>query len=644
MCGFGGVVGGRGVEPRSLLAMAGTLRHRGPDDEGYWTAGTDGEAQFWRGDDTVPEREGLPHIREAPDTAAPVGLMHRRLSILDLSAAGHQPMTLDDGHYVLAYNGEVYNYRELRAELETEGVRFRSHSDTEVILAAYRSWGAECVRRFVGMWALALVDTREQTVLLSRDRYGIKPLYYARESDRLAFASEVKALFHLPGFRPLLSADRAVEYLAYGATADPDTTLFQGVREVPPGHQLMVDFQGRVLSCKCYYRPGAEAPSPTSDPVGAYREQLEESVALHLRSDVEVGSCLSGGLDSSGLVALAAPQLDQAAFHTFTASYEDPAVDESEFARLVADDFPNVRRHACRPHAEDFWDSLDRLLWHQDEPIHSTSIYAQWTVMECAADHGIKVLLDGQGADEVIGGYSSFAGVRLLDLLRKGRLLAFVGEARDLRRNRSVSILKEAGRAGYYGLPPGLQRWIRFRNRLGPRMFSECGRRTMRRLEVPERGGVSFREHCLSSILFGMRTLLRYEDRNSMAFSIESRVPFLDHRFVELVLALPDEWKIRDGWSKYVQRKALEGSLHPEVVWRRDKKGFVTPQRTWKEELQPRLRAFLSDVPMPGFLDRRQVLEALGRNLPRPSDLNEFWRLVTFLRWSQVHDLPTTDS
>jgi asparagine synthase (glutamine-hydrolysing) len=635
MCGIAGIVSKSGVNTSTLSRISETLRHRGPDDEGFYISNS--EEYFLKGNDTVKGYDSLSHILSFDRTESfPLALVHRRLSIIDLSRAGHQPMELN--HLVIVFNGEIYNYREIRTELKKEGFTFRTESDTEVILAAYVHWGKSCVTKFIGMWAFAIYDRLKNELFLSRDRFGIKPLYYFFSAGLFAFASEIKALLEVKEIEPVASLGRTFEFIAYGATSNPQKNLFRNILQLPPGHHLIFNINEHHFAQEKYY-DCENAVNNYRLPVNShetFNALLESSVTLHLRSDVEIGSALSGGLDSGTLVAMAADSLKDKTFKTFTASYQEKGIDETGFADLVSGSRSNIRAFYARPTSENFWKDLDRLTWHQDLPVNSTSMFAQWEVMKAASQEKIKVLLDGQGADEILGGYYNFAGIYLLQLLKDLRFAKFSREHRLLKANFTPAINTAMGRAAFYFLPDSLQAFTRSRKRLSFDFISPEFRERSAQIKIPGRGGHSFKEQSHLSMAYGMQDLLRYEDRNSMAFGIESRVPFLDHRLVEFCIALHGDEKIKDGWTKFILRKKAEKILPAEVAWRKDKMGFLTPQQSWKNESKEELREFLTAKDLPAFVNKKLLLELAENDFAGAAQLSEFWKMISFLNWAKI--------
>lgn len=640
MCGIAGYYHVSGVEPGVLRNISLTLQHRGPDDEGYLVVTDAGNAISCRSHDTAPGVVGLPFLDDLFPGHYNLGWVHRRLSIIDLSASAHQPMHDGEGSWLML-NGEIYNYLELRNILRSFGYVFQSSSDTEVVLKAYRHWGLACFSHFRGMWAMALYDGHVKQMILSRDRFSIKPLYFYHSPDTFAFASEIKALFHIPGIRPQLSQEHLYQYLAFPGLSHPENTLFQGIHEVPAASYLLFDVQLAKVSAGTYYDleeavQSIHIPADLHRQRDAFKESLEESVKIHLRADVPIGSCLSGGLDSSALLALASGFHPENKYLSFTASYEDARLDESDFARQVSGHFPNIEPHYAWPDGKGLWEDFKKLIWHQDLPIHSTSMYAQWEVMKTAGKQGVKVLLDGQGADEILGGYDNFLGLWLWELLRQGRFMKFKRHANALKENRLLHSSREVGRALYQELPSRQKKWIRGKTRLGERFFSDAFQHLHHNMEMPDFTGHNTRELAIHSLRRGLHELLRYEDRNSMAFTIESRVPYLDHPLVEYCLALPVESLVVDGYSKHILRHAVQEKLPHDVVWRKDKKGFVTPQAHWHKEQYAQLRDFLLSTPIPAPFDVMEIDSWASKEIKPGTLSNEYWKLISVLIWKET--------
>ena len=633
MCGIAGYVAAS--DPRPFAAYQSTvldvLRHRGPDDAGWWV---DGRA----GRNPPPEEPG----RHA--------LFHRRLSILDLSDLGHQPMATPDGRFVIAFNGEVYNYVELRKELANAGCRFQSQSDTEVLLWAFAQWGPACLPKLVGMFAFALFDRDRNRLILARDSFGIKPLYFAQPAAGFAFASEMKAL------RPLVSgrvrADRLFQYLRDGLTDHGGETLLADIHQLPAAHWLEVDLAtAKVGEPRRYWDIDLSRRSNLSFPeaVTQARELFLDSVRLHLRSDVPVGAALSGGIDSSAIVSAMRAVAPNADLRTFSYIADDPAVAEEKYADMVADRAGAV---ASKVHLgpADLVADLDQLIGTQDEPFGSTSIYAQYRVFRLAAESGVKVMLDGQGADEMLAGYHGYFAARVGSLLGRGEWVKAYTFARAASRLPGVggrAMLLARGLRGL--LPAGMQAvgkagfgrpkvpaWLNAEWFARRQVVTSAGKQSARRTE-------QLRERLYHTITAtSLPMLLRYEDRDSMAWSIESRVPFLTPALAEFFLSLPEHYLISpEGVTKHVFREAMRGLVPDPVLDRRDKIGFATPERQWLEALAP----WVGNVLSPSRLARVPALNAPvvaqeWRGVldgSRPFDWR-VWRWVNLVRWAEVRD------
>ncbi len=655
MCGITGIwrLDASHTVPAALVqSMVTTLRHRGPDDEGYLFAQTQtGKCVLYGGAESNPQL-GLPAL-SALDASAMYNLTFgfRRLSILDLSPAGHQPMGTADGCFWIVYNGEIYNYRELRTELETLGYTFRTATDTEVLLHAYHAWGEACLQRFNGMWGFALWDGHRQRLFCARDRFGVKPFYYVWDGTTFAFASEIKALLHLPGLARRPNDGILYDYLRYGRTDHTDETFFQGIRQLPPAYFLTLDAAGN-LRRECFWaldlaRP-VETASDDAASVAHFHDLFEDAVRLRLHSDVPVGTCLSGGLDSSSIVCVANRLLhnDQRAEaralgerqKTFSSCYEDARFDERLFIEAVLSQTGAVANYTF-PSGEKLLQVLPQLIWHQDEPFGGLSIFAQWCVMELAAAHRVTVLLDGQGGDELLAGYHPCFDYFWGGLLRQGRWTELARELRAYHRRYDVALPYLALRALRPFAPVRIQGMARRLERGSGLGIAPDFARAHREgsYEFVERGVNPLRSYLAQLIRYSIPMLLRFEDRNSMAHSIEARVPFLDYRLVEYAFTLPPQQKIHDATTKVILRRAMQGIL-PEVLrQRKDKMGFVAPERVW---LANDLREWAQDlVHSQSFCSRpyfhyAQIRHALADHMAGRRDLSRLgWRWLNLELW-----------
>lgn len=600
------------------------MRHRGPDDEGFLTWEKDNVSHFSGPDSAVNPSP----LNESADVKN--ALVHRRLSIQDLSQKGHQPMSLKERNLHIVFNGEIYNFKELAREHRLD---LTSGTDTEVVLRLYEKLGLECFGLFRGMWAIALLDLKNNELVLSRDRFGIKPLYYRHDADSFAFSSEVKPILHLQrDGSPEISSNSMLEYVVFGATNKPNETFFDGIEALKPGTNLILnlnDFHTKEIE---YYNIEKAIKADADYHSYSFEELFSESVREHLIADVEVGSCLSGGLDSSLIVSQSA-HLYKGTFRTYTCSFPGSDIDESRFARILGEKYSRVHQHFTNPRATDFLRSIEDLIEIHERPIGSASIFAQYAVMNLASENGAKVLLDGQGADEVFGGYYPFAGAYLLGLLKRGNMPGFLSAYRNLKNNFNPHMQKAMMRAGYYDLPAQAQLKARQKTRLGFDLLKPDFQEKAQSLKPTPRGDSNFRKLALKSIHYGLYELLQYEDRNAMAFGIETRVPFLDHRLVEWALKQKPSKLIVKGWTKYPLRQALDKETLPKLAWRKDKLGFVAPQEKWMKESGKQLKEMISSREIPEIFDEEKVSQLINKPLKQNEHLSEFWRLFSLIIW-----------
>ncbi|WP_292370354.1 asparagine synthase (glutamine-hydrolyzing) [Methanoregula sp. UBA64] len=596
MCGIAGqycYASGR-PDRRLLASMSERLAHRGPDGEGL-------------------------HTDEL------VGLVHRRLAIIDLSPDGLQPMTNEDCSLWLVFNGEIYNFVELREELMAKGHVFSSKSDTEVILHAYEEWGHGCLARFNGMWAFALWDEKKQELFCARDRFGIKPFYYTKISGSFLFASEIKALLVHPDVGRTPDDGMLRVYLTWGVQDHCGRTMFEGISQIGPGHAMVVGRDGKAEPFRYWdvtVNP-ALSDTRTDDEVATrLRGLLHDATRIHLRSDVAVGTCLSGGIDSSTLTAIIsgiikedAPESVGALQKTFSVVFPKTQYDESRYIdEIVA--ATRVDATMTEPAPADLETDIKRLVYMQDEPFGSLSIYAQYCVMRLAQTK-VKVVLDGQGADELLAGYLGYQASYIRGLLKRFNIPAAFSEA--------LGSLKE--HRGFF---------VTARAQLRARR----GRRTLilgTAQPVDRYAGTLDEVLHRELISTNLPALLHYEDRNSMAFSIESRVPYLDVRLVEYLAGLPLNQKIRNGVTKWSLRAAIVGLVPDSIRCRRDKMGFVTPEECWmKNELRDFMQGIFSSESFcfRPYWDAKAVKEDYDAFLNGTSAYSpEIWRIACTELW-----------
>ncbi|WP_121353934.1 asparagine synthase (glutamine-hydrolyzing) [Flavisolibacter nicotianae] len=562
MCGIAGIVSknGQATSLASVKNATSVLGHRGPDDEG-----------FYRND------------------AGTATLGHRRLCIIDLSAAAAQPMSYAD-RYHLVYNGELYNYPELRKELEKKGCRFRTQSDSEVLLAAYATYGKDCLAQFDGAFAFAIWDEKEQTLFAARDRFGEKPFFFFYGEERLVFASELKALWQMEVNKEV-NHRLLYNFLTIGYTsnpADPFETFYHNIHKLPAAHWLTYSLPQNELATERYWQADIAVDNSLSEAEAIHRfeDLFRQSIHRRMRSDVPVGTSLSGGLDSSAIVAFCAGETSAQYTHNgFTASFPGFEKDETSQAATVAKQF-GLHHYTTTVEERDVVSLMQKISQQQDEPFSSASVLAQYKVFELARQHGVPVLLDGQGADEILAGYHKYYKWWWQELYRQKKLgksgertaaqalgikegFGFQNKAAALLPEFSASIL-QSQKAKKAFQHPDLNRDFAFGNKRNlyystPSTF--------------DLNGVLY----YNTFVNGLEELLRLADRNSMAHSVEVRLPFLQHQLVEFIFTLPPQFKIHQGWTKWLLRKAVDKKLPQEIVWRKDKVGYEPPQKRWMQ-------------------------------------------------------------
>ena len=623
MCGICGIINfnRKPVEEIQIKSMMLKIKHRGPDDEGSFFSSS-------------------------------IALGFVRLSILDLTIQGHQPMfssviklqnpkienSVSDGRYVIIYNGEVYNYIELRVELESKGYRFKSNTDTEVFLNSFIQWGEKCLKKFNGMWAFAIYDRERKELFCSRDRYGIKPFYYYIDEEQFIFASEIPAILSILKKKPAPDNKSIFDYLVFNRTDQTEDTFFEGIKKLQHGHNLTIKnlSSGRrdsQLTIKKWYDLrteifDAEPFLNTED----YRNLFSSSVGLRLRSDVPVGVCLSGGLDSSSIVSILLKDYNKKDLNTFSAVYgKGETGDESEFI----DEFKSMtlNMHYTSPSSDSLIEDINSFIKVHAEPIPTTSPYAQFKVME-SAKNNVVVTLDGQGADESLAGYHYFFGFYFKELLKQMRLLKLLDES-----------------SNYFG-----------KHKLKTGLYFLLPKSTRTNLRVKEHGYVQkefYNLYCNSSVIsdklysseslsealldhfeYKLEHLLKWEDRNSMHFSLEARVPFLDYRLVERTLATQSDLIIKKGMTKNLLREAMNEILPEKIRLRKDKIGFGTPQDEWF-----RRQSFVNIVNeifssktcrISNIVNVSKIQELFNRHLRKEKNLSsEIWKWIHLELWFQ---------
>ena len=659
MCGVSGVIAKNLVKIDSFVKMNQIIKHRGPDDEGF-VLFSDSEYKVLGSNDTAKETweaKGiyLPINKVAQTTfQAQVAFGHRRLSILDLSPKGHQPMCGDDRRYWITFNGEIYNYIEIRDELIQLGYSFNTDTDTEVIINAYKQWGIDCQHKFNGMWAFAIYDTIEKSIFLSRDRFGIKPLYYwfSTEGD-FYFGSEIKQFTALPGWRAVLNKERAFDYLYYALTDHTDETLFKGVYILPPGCSFESKIKnvksdnGKITFFKWYHPVTLTTKMSFNEAKAHFLEKFKDSIKLHLRADVPLGSALSGGLDSSSIVSyiniLLKQQGKSELQKTFSSCSHDERFDERKWMEEVVKE-TKVDGHYVYPKGEDIFSLTDKLIWHMDEPYQSQSAFLGYHVFQEAKKNNVIVLLNGQGADEYLSGYANFRILRHKRLLKALKIIKLKNELGSVSKVISILnlFLKDA-------IPSTYRNKLAFYNSKN-KAFDKIVRikKLVKEKKHPyDTMSYDNRNHVVISKhqLFNepLQKYLRWEDRNSMAHSIEARVPFLDYRLVEFVHSLPLEYLDAPNLSKRILVEAMKGILPEKVRNRKDKKGFITPEQQWftidfKNEF---LKLFQDNINYAkGLIDENEAKSYLTQMQKGmiPFDYS-YWHIILFCIWMKTFNV-----
>jgi asparagine synthase (glutamine-hydrolysing) len=616
----------------ALRSAQHALNHRGPDDHGLETYAVE---------------------HRLNDHPGSLSIGHTRLSIIDLTAGGHQPMHSSEGRFTIVFNGEIYNYRELRSELKTSGFRFLTDSDTEVLLAAWRYWGLACLRRFIGMFAFAVYDRHDQSLTLARDAFGIKPLYFSLDENYFSFASEIPALLKLLPQKPELNLQRAYDYLAHGRYDDRDQTFFKGVTSLLPGHILRVNLRSISSSVtERWWWPAIDERFDISfaEATVQLREMFLKNIELHLRSDVPVGAALSGGLDSSAVVCAMRYLEPNIPIHTFTYVAKGTAINEESWADIV-------NKHVCAIEHKVFIEpnelieDLGDIIQLQGEPFGGTSIYAQYRIYKLAHSIGIKVVLDGQGADELLAGYNGYPSEYLQSLIDEYKYIE------------ALQFLKGWSQWPGRGINSAAKILLA---KMVPEIFRKVFDHNARRANAPswlntkylseqgvnldafatKRSPEDAKGRRLANVMResltgnGLASLLRHGDRNSMRWSVECRVPFLTIEMAEFLLSLPESFLLGpDGQTKRILRAAMQGIVPDQILYRRDKIGFETPQSSWLNTHREEIQRMMTEKSLPPFVDvdvqrkrRNEVHEAEDHTGAHS------WRLLNYCRWTESTD------
>ena len=592
MCGISGIINknNKSVEELLIHQMTDIIAHRGPDSSGSYLYKN-------------------------------IAFGHRRLSILDLSSSGHQPMKyLDD--LVITYNGEIYNFIEIREELIQKGYIFDSNSDTEVILKAYHCWGKTCVNYFNGMWSFSILDIKQKIVFCSRDRFGVKPFYYIENNDLFSFGSEISQLLPFIPNR-ILNKKIALDYLISGIEECSNETFFKDIYLLKGGHNLVYDLQTNSYEIERYYNLKLSDQKNTS--VDDYIQELKRSITLRLRSDVKVGTCLSGGIDSSTISSFASKlyQNSNEKFMAIHAKSSEYKTDESEFAKIVSK-ISNINLNFVEPSYSDFKSNILSIIKIQQEPFGSLSIIMQYFVFKKAKELGCIVMLDGQGGDETLLGYERYYPAIVKSKKGIAKLKALLQSSKNSR----LSLLDTIKYQYYFSNYKLRLKRLKYKNSFyKSEILNEYESEELRIISESYNDISILQKNEIESSQ--LPHLLKYEDRNSMANSIESRLPFLDYKLVELSLNTNNSLKIKDGWTKFILRKAAETILPKEIVWRKNKLGFNAPEKTWTKEFENEMiKEIQQSEILNNFIDFKNLYF-------KSLDLRTKWRLYNFSAWEK---------
>lgn len=653
MCGICGIVSfGEKTEFEIVRKMNDAISHRGPDDEGFLCYGS--------------ESKNILEVKKnnLPDTASMNGsynlfLGHRRLSIIDVSESGHQPFKDKSGRYFLTYNGEIYNYIELREELAKKGYCFVSGTDTEVLLNLYIEYGKECLKYLNGMWSFVILDTVKNVLFGSRDRFGVKPFYYFRDNKYFIFSSEIKSLIKAPMIYKEINDEALYDYLTLGRLTNENTTFFKGILELEPSSYFILNLRNFEYKNGRYYNLNYTIENEKFDAAKSakYAEEIRgkifEAVSLRLRSDVKVGSCLSGGVDSSSIVCVINSLLKDHSItqvgdlqKVFTSVYPDMSIDESKWASMIVN-ATDTEWFKTFPKSEELLKDLETLVYVQDVPFGSTTIYSQFRVMQLASENGIKVLLDGQGGDELFSGYVYFYRSFFNELIGQRDFKTLLNEFRNLQNSPIGKIDFFRGIVMSFAklyLPDSVKRKlfdikIQENTLLNKNFYDKYS---------PNLKKGRFEEHInLNHALYdqftrtSLKELLKYEDRNSMNFSIEARTPFSDDvNLIDYVFNIPSSYKIHNGWSKYLLRQSMKDIVPEPILKRTDKLGFATPEYDWMNSIKDNLKDYFTKD-LDGYFDTKEVLKNWDSIFASQfkSGFTTIWRYLNFAVWKKVYKL-----
>jgi asparagine synthase (glutamine-hydrolysing) len=602
MCGIAGIINFNNeiIEEKRIKMMMSSMSHRGPDDNGIY----------------INENVGLGFVR---------------LSIIDLSPLGHQPMKSKCNRYVIIFNGEIFNYLELKIELQNAGVFFQTNTDTEVLLNAYIKWGKNCLHKFNGMWSFVIFDEIEKSIFASRDRFGIKPFYFSVNKNEFIFSSEINSILKVNNKKPEPNESAIFEYLIFNRTDQDDSTFFKDIFKLKHGHSIFI--KNLDYSVEEWYNLSKNLKQPFKNPI-EYKDLLIDSIKLRLRSDVPIGICFSGGIDSSSILSIIIDVLGDKDINTFSAIYnKNEKGNEIEYINIYKERIKNM--HFVNPNYLSLLNDLKKFVSLHTEPIPSTSIYAQFKTMELASSK-VKVTLDGQGADEQLAGYHYFFGIYFKELLKNRKIFKFLYENYlYLKIHRSFFAIKTL----IFFLLPKKFRTIIKAHKIGF-LTDDFYNKYINKSNISETiyNSNTLIQSLIDHFQYKLEHLLKWEDKNSMFYSIEARVPFLDHRIVEKTLSLPPEQLIKNGTTKNILRESMIDILPEKIRKRQDKIGFETPEADWfrKDEFKKLIYNLLSSESFRnrGIINPIKAKEMYNNHLSKKIDISqEIWKWINLELW-----------
>ncbi len=586
-----------------------------------------------------------------------VALGIRRLSIIDLSSSGKQPMQSNDRRYTIIFNGEIYNFKELKKELEICGAIFKSNSDTEVLLNAWIYWGKGCLNKIIGMFAFVIFDKLEQILFCARDHFGMKPFFYFFDKEKFIFASEIKVINKLVEKKTKLNWQTSYDYLVFGEYESSEQTFFQNIYQLSPAHLMKFSIKKNILSKpERYWWPSIKKNSEINfvEAKKIIKEKIKKNINIHLRSDVPVGFMLSGGIDSSSIVCVAKNINKNPSINTFSYVAENTAFNEKKWIDIINKKVGAVDRKFLAKDTN-ILENIEQIIYSQGEPFRDTSIVAQYLVCKMAKSFGIKVLLEGQGADELFAGYNGYPASRVLSLFEEKKYLTAIKFIIAWSRQPNRSLIKIIKLIIKEILPSKLlnlllifteknnkPKWINYKKLESIGVKCQIPKSLIGEKSKGRNLVATLRKNLCEG---GLLSLLRHGDRNSMSNSIESRMPFLTHDLVDYVLTLPEDFLISDtGKTKYILRESMREIVPDEILNRKDKIGFKTPDKKWIKLLEPKILSWIKNLDQIPFINKNTAKKVITNELKKRGELKqETWRIINFCKWYEVMKVDLKD-